>query len=97
MFVFPSLCEGFGIPLVEAFSMGCPVACSRIPPFEEVTEDSAVYFDPTDTDSIYDCVKELLLHATLRRELADRGFERARAFSWTRSAELTARCYLKML
>jgi glycosyltransferase involved in cell wall biosynthesis len=96
LFVFPSRGEGFGIPLLEAFSCGCPVAASDIAVFREVAADAAQYFDPGQPESIGAAVSVLLHDRTLRARLIAAGRERQRLFSWARSAQLTAQTYRKL-
>lgn len=88
VFAFPTLYEGFGIPVLEAQSCGTPVltsACSSLP---EVGGDSAVYVDPHSEDSICDGLLRILNDAPLREELIEKGYENVKRFSWQRSAEL---------
>jgi glycosyltransferase involved in cell wall biosynthesis len=81
--VFPSLYEGFGLPPLEAMACGCPVAASDRGSLREVCGDAAVFFDPLDPDAIAAGIVEALDHAD---ELALRGLERARRFTWERAA-----------
>lgn len=81
LFVFPSLAEGFGMPPVEAMSMGIPVASSGIPPMTEVLGDAAVYFDPTDPRDISDKMESILNDDALKDSLASRGRERAAGYT----------------
>ncbi len=97
LFVFPSLGEGFGIPLLEAFSCGCPVAASDIAVFREVAADAAQYFEPRRSESIGSAVATLLDDSALRARLVAAGRERQRQFSWARSAQLTAATYRKLV
>jgi glycosyltransferase involved in cell wall biosynthesis len=96
-FVFPSLAEGFGLPVLEAMVRGVPVACSRIGPLEEVAGDAARYFEPTDIEDIALAIEALLEDARLRKKLAEAGRARAREFSWARTAEATIRNYERAL
>ena len=77
-FVFPSLAEGFGLPVLEAMVRGTPVACSRIGPLEEVAGEAALYFEPTDVEDMARAIESLLADADLRTRLAEAGRERAR-------------------
>ena len=82
--VFPSLFEGFGIPVLEAMACGCPAACGRVAALPEVGGDAVRYFDPTRTDDIARAVEELWTDGTLRAALRERGLVRAEAYRWPR-------------
>jgi glycosyltransferase involved in cell wall biosynthesis len=92
-FVFPSLIEGFGMPVLEAMERGLPVACSNAASLPEVAGDAVRYFDPLDEAEIAAALAELIEDAELREKLASAGRERARLFSWERTARLTAESY----
>jgi glycosyltransferase involved in cell wall biosynthesis len=94
-FVYPSTFEGFGMPVLEAMAAGIPVACSDIPPLREVAEDAALFFDPLDEDGIASAIERLMSDETLRERLARSGSERARPFTWKRSAEQTLAVLLR--
>jgi glycosyltransferase involved in cell wall biosynthesis len=96
-FVFPSLAEGFGLPVLEAMQRGVPVACSRASSLPEVAGEAARYFDPLDVDEIRQALAELLEDESLRDRLAQAGLERARLFSWERAALETAEVYEAVL
>lgn len=74
-----------------------PVACSRIGPLEEVAGDAALYFEPTDVEDMAHAIESLLADADLRKRLAEEGRERARQFSWARTAEATIASYERTL
>lgn len=88
-FVYPSTFEGFGMPVLEAMAAGIPVACSDIPPLREVAGDSALLFDPLDEDVIADALDKISDNEGLRCKLSAAGRERARTFTWERTALLT--------
>lgn len=92
-FVLPSLIEGFGLPVLEAMARGIPVACSDRPALPEVAGDAALLFDPTDQEAVTEAVRRLLADEGLRRSLAAKGLDRARQFSWRRTAEETLASY----
>jgi glycosyltransferase involved in cell wall biosynthesis len=93
IFLFPSLCEGFGLPLLEAMGCGCPVVTSGIGATAEVTGDAAVHVDPTRTASIAQGLRRLADDADLRERLRARGLERAAAFSWDEAVRRTLEVY----
>jgi glycosyltransferase involved in cell wall biosynthesis len=92
-FVLPSLIEGFGLPVVEAMARDVPVACSDRPALPEVAGDAAVYFDPEDQAEVTAAIRRLLEDFALRETLVARGRERARLFTWERTAEATLASY----
>lgn len=91
--VNPSLCEGFGLPLLEAMACGVPVAASWATSFPEVGDDALFYFDPLDVDSMAVALWTGLTDTRVRTRLAERGLERARSFSWRQSAIATVAAY----
>lgn len=91
--IMPSLHEGFGLPLLEAMSCGCPVIASRGSALPEVAGDAALFFDPRDAAALAGHMRRLLTDASLGEEMTRRGFARAHLFSWERAAEETLRVY----
>jgi glycosyltransferase involved in cell wall biosynthesis len=85
-FAFPSLYEGFGLPVVEAMACGIPVLTSSTSSLGEIAGDAAVTIDPTDTDAIADAMVRLATDAELRRDRAERGLRHSRSFSWEQTA-----------
>ena len=80
--VFPSLYEGFGLPVVEAMQCGTPVICSNTSSLPEVAGDAALLVDPLDVDGLTRAMLRLLAEADLRRTLVERGYAQAQKFSW---------------
>jgi glycosyltransferase involved in cell wall biosynthesis len=95
--VFPSLYEGFGLPVLEAMARGVPVACSNRSSLPEVAGDAALVFDPEDTEAIRSAIERLLTDPALADRLRTAGRERAALFTWERTAELTVESYRRAL
>jgi glycosyltransferase involved in cell wall biosynthesis len=93
LFVYPSLYEGFGIPILEAFSSGCPVIASNVTSIPEVGGDAALYFDPLTEDDIAQALVQVLSNSLLRKSLIAKGYERAKQFSWAETASKTLAIY----
>lgn len=92
-FVFPSLREGFGLPILEAMQRGLPVACADASALPEVAGDAALYFDPQEPAAIADAVTALLTQPELARRLAVAGRRRQQSFTWRLCAERTLTSY----
>jgi len=90
---YPSLAEGFGLPVVEAMACGTPVLTSNVSSLPEVAGDAALLVSPTDVAALADGISRLLEDAALRARLRDRGVERAARFSWERCARETLDVY----
>lgn len=86
-YVYPSLYEGFGLPLLEAMQCGCPVVASNASSVPEVAGDAAILVDPCDVEAMADAIKEVLTDPSRRKTLVAAGFHRASLFSWRRCAE----------
>ncbi|MBO0949261.1 glycosyltransferase family 4 protein [Fibrella forsythiae] len=92
-FVFPSLYEGFGIPVLEAFACGCPCVLSNTSSLPEVGGDAAQYFDPKEEDSIAQSVERVISDESLRSSLISKGYQRLSLFSWAQTVERTLSVY----
>ena len=98
VFVFPSYYEGFGMPNLEAMACGCPVVTSRAFAIPEIVGDAAVTLsDPTDVQALAEAVDNIRSDTSLREVLIERGFRRARAFSWEHSVETILDAYANLL
>jgi len=96
-FVFPSLYEGFGLPVLEAMARGVPVACSDASSLPEVAGDAALMFDPNDHAAIAEALQRLLGDPVLVATLRARGLARVRDFTWERTARLTLDSYARAM
>lgn len=97
VFVFPSIYEGFGLPVVEAMQSGCPVVLSKTGCMKEIGGSSVYYVDPMDTDSIANGIGEVFYSNALAEKLSRRGQEQARRFSWSKTAEETVKVYREVI
>jgi len=95
--VFPSLGEGFGLPVLEAFAASVPVITSNSSSLPEVAGDAAILINPLDVDAISNAMKQVLENLDLVMLLRQRGVARARRFSWQTCADLTLEVYKRML
>ncbi|NQT96039.1 MAG: glycosyltransferase family 4 protein [Candidatus Omnitrophica bacterium] len=93
LFVLPSLYEGFGLPVLEAFASGLPVAASNTSSLPEVIQDAGVLFDPYDIEDICDGIYKALKDESFRHDLKERGLKRVKEFSWERTAKETLEVY----
>lgn len=96
-FVFPSLYEGFGLPILEAFSCGCPTILNNTSSFPEIGGDAAIYFDTNDQSSLSHAIEAILYDIEFRDKLIMKGLERAKDFSWSKSAKQTKKVYESIL
>ena len=94
---YPSLYEGFGLPLLEAMSVGTPVIAARVSSLPEVAGDAALLVDPFDVDALAGALEQVAGDAALRADLAARGYRRVRRFSWERAAQETLAVYREAL
>jgi glycosyltransferase involved in cell wall biosynthesis len=92
-FVYPSLYEGFGIPILEAMSCGTPVITSNTSSMPEISGNAALFFDPTNVKQLITLLLEVIGNEKLREELSQKGIERAKQFSWEKTARATLKIY----
>ena len=89
LFVFPSIYEGFGFPLLEAMAYGVPTIAAESSSLPEIAGDAALYFDPRDAAQLESAILRVVDHHEVRHELIERGRERVKAFRWDTAAERT--------
>ena len=97
VFCYPSLLEGFGLPVLEAMAQGTAVVTSKGTSTEEVAGDTGVLVDPRDTGDIATGIRKLLGDPALRARLGEQGRRRAAEFSWARTAQLVREAYNEAL
>lgn len=97
LFVYPSLCEGFGIPILEAFAQDCPVVLSRESCFPEIGGDACEYFDAFSSDDLLRAMHRVIESHDYRDMLIERGRRRLELFTWDSTAEKTEETYRKVM
>jgi glycosyltransferase involved in cell wall biosynthesis len=95
-FIYPSLYEGFGLPILEAMACGCPVITSNYGAMKEVAGKAALLVDPLSTQKICDAMLIVTQNGTLRKKLVDLGIQRARLFLWQKTALETLKVYRRI-
>ena len=93
MFLFPSLREGFGIPIIEAMACGVPVITSNTSAMPEVAAGAACLVDPTNTDCIYIAIEKIRSDDAYKKLLIQKGFKRYKSFSWENAAKKVLEIY----
>ncbi|TSA44706.1 glycosyltransferase family 1 protein [bacterium] len=95
-FVFPSLYEGFGIPIIEAMAASLPVVCSDIPVLREIGKNAALFCDPKNSQQFAENISKILDDQSLREKLVRSGIETAQKFTWPKTAEKTLEIYASL-
>ena len=96
LLAYPSLYEGFGLPLAEAMACGCPVVTSNTSSLPEVVGEAGIMVNPYDTRSLVQAMRQVLTDSELRDSMVRKGLEQSKKFSWESTAELTLRVYNKV-
>ena len=96
-FVYPSLYEGFGIPPLEAMSLGCPVVCSNVSSIPEVVGNAALFFDPENIEQMTQSIEKCLFDSIVRESMVRNGYQQAKKYSWEVTAKKTLEIYTKVL
>jgi glycosyltransferase involved in cell wall biosynthesis len=87
LFIFPSLFEGFGVPVLEAMAVGTPVICSNTTSLPEVAGEAAYFIDPENLSSLVEAINKVINNRTLQQDLREKGYKQIQQFSWSLSAE----------
>lgn len=95
-FVYPSLYEGFGLPILEAMACGSPVVCSNVSSIPEVAGDAAFQVDPADAEGLAHALDNVLADSALRQSMIQKGIERASQFSWRETAIKTLQVFARV-
>lgn len=93
-FVFPSLYEGFGIPVLESMACGCPIILSKHGSFPEVASDAGIYFDSDSEEDLREKIQMLLSDDNLRKQYAEKGLQHVKKFDWNDAAEQCLQVYM---
>jgi glycosyltransferase involved in cell wall biosynthesis len=97
VFMFPSLYEGFGMPVLEAMACGAPVITSKTTALAEVAGDAAILVDPTNAREVAQSMRQVIEDEALRASLKTKGFAQAKQYTWSQAAAQTCRLYASLL
>lgn len=95
--VYPSIYEGFGLPPLEAMACGCPVIASNTSSLPEVVGDAGILINPYDVEALKQAILSVIRDDALRNLLRDRGLERAKMFSWEKTAKEVLKCFYEII
>ena len=95
--IYPSLYEGFGIPIIEAFAIGCPVIASNIPTSKEIAGDAGFFYNPKDSRTLQEIIFKIINEKNLRESVTELGFNKVMNYSWNKTAESTKEIYSSVL
>jgi glycosyltransferase involved in cell wall biosynthesis len=95
-FVYPSFYEGFGLPVLEAMACGCPVICSDATSLPEVAGNAAILVDPNDVEGLAQVLERIVGDAAMRGTLSDQGLQRAKMFTWEKTATRTLEVFAEV-
>ena len=97
LFVYPSLYEGFGMPIAEAMAAGVPVITSNVSSMPEVAGDAGILIDPKNVEDITDAMQRLLLDEVLHKQCVQRGLQQCMKFTWEQSADTLVKMYEEIM
>ena len=97
VFVFPSLFEGFGLPVLEAMACKCPVICSDIPPLREISNGNAFYFNPNSLADLIDKIEHIFDENFDRKCFIEKAYKNSKTYNWDKVAKKTAKLYGEFL
>lgn len=97
VFVYPSIYEGFGLPVLEAMAFGCPVIASNTSSITEIADNAAMLFSPEDVEGLSGCIKKMIGDKSMRQDYIEKGKKRCMDFSWEKTADETLMAYRKVL
>jgi glycosyltransferase involved in cell wall biosynthesis len=96
-FIYPSLFEGFGLPVIEAMGFGAPVVVSNVTSIPEIVGNAGMLIDPTSEKEIYQSMRKLALNPEFRADLKKMAYQEASKFSWNSAAAAVLQCYREVL
>jgi glycosyltransferase involved in cell wall biosynthesis len=97
LFIFPSLYEGFGMPVLEAMACGAPVITSKTTALAEIAGDAAMLVDPTNAREMAQSMRQVIEDEALRASLKTKGLAQAKQYTWSQAAAQTCRLYASLL